>query len=257
MNGPYPDILFHCTSTTGLRGILKEEGFRHSYAKEVISGVEKKRKFAVPIVSFCDLRLSELAFHMKKYGEFGIGLSKEWAQNKGLNPVSYTNKSSEFTNALLSGVDELSAQIQARGIEEWDDKAVMAFESYMNILNVERYIKNYEGDLIRGSRNRGCYRFADEREWRHVLPLKTKSIFPFIPEEMIQTAEQKRFYNKQIAGFYLKYAASDVKYIIVPSEKNVVPLRTFIHRLAGSYSASDKEHLLARILTAEQIRADM
>lgn len=254
MNGLYPDILFHFTGTKGLRGILKEEGFRPSYAKETIVGIGKVRKFAVPIVSFCDLRLSELPLHMKKYGSFGIGLTKEWAQANGLNPVSYANQSSEFTNSLLAGIEEYFIQIQS--ISDWSN-AMSASNSYMNILNVERYIKNYEGDLIRDSRNLGRYRFADEREWRYVLPLLTKNILPFIAEETIIKPGSKSFFNAQIAHFHLKYSASDVKYIIVPSEKNISPLRKFITGLAGGYSSTDKEHLLPRILTAEQIRSDM
>lgn len=81
-NGPYPDILFHFTSGSGLRGILKE-GFQPSYALEKIVAQSQERNFAVPMVSFCDLRLSELPFHMKKYGRFGIGLTKVWAKKMG------------------------------------------------------------------------------------------------------------------------------------------------------------------------------
>lgn len=254
MNGPYPDILFHFTDAAGLRGILKEEGFRPSYAKEMIVGATARRTFAVPIVSFCDLRLSELPFHMQKYGEFGIGLSKEWAQVKGLNPVSYANQASEFTNALISGIDGFFAHVNC--IDDWD-KAMEASDAYMNILNIERYIKNYEGELIRGARRPRHYRFADEREWRYVLPLKTKNVLPFVAENMISRPGQKEFFNAQIAGLHLKYSATDVKYIIVPSERNIVSMRVFIARLDGTYSDSDKEHLLARILTAKQIRADM
>jgi hypothetical protein len=58
---------------------------------------------------------------------------------------------------------------------------------YMSVLNAYRFMKNYEGRLVR--RNREIienYRFADEREWRYVPALddylrgssKTRQTFP-------------------------------------------------------------------------------
>ena len=85
----YPDILFHFTNgRTNLFDIL-DSHFKVSYAREKVEGSETKREFAVPMVSFCDLKLSELKTHMGKYGNFGIGLTKEWANRNGLNPVMY------------------------------------------------------------------------------------------------------------------------------------------------------------------------
>jgi hypothetical protein len=251
-DGPYPDILFHFTSGSGLRGILKE-GFRPSYAREKIVGQSGERNFAVPIVSFCDLRLSELPFHMRKYKRFGIGLTKLWAQKKALNPVAYANKDSEFTNALLRGLDGYLNHIQK--IVDFE-KLMKASESYMDILNVLRYIKNYEGELTRRSRNARIYRFADEREWRYVLPRETKNILSFIPNEHIETDDKKDFFNAQIASHLLNYSAADVKYIIVPSDKNILPMRQYIKGLT-KYHADEKEHFLSRILTAKQIQTDM
>jgi len=66
-----PDILFHFTTKKGLYGILKAT-FSISYAREKIIGVGKPTEFAVPMVSFCDLKLSELKAHMDKYGTYGI-----------------------------------------------------------------------------------------------------------------------------------------------------------------------------------------
>ena len=85
----YPDILFHFTNgRTNLFDIL-DSHFKVSYAREKVEGSETKREFAVPMVYFCDLKLSELKTHMGKYGNFGIGLTKEWANRNGLNPVMY------------------------------------------------------------------------------------------------------------------------------------------------------------------------
>ena len=82
----YPEILFHFTTKESLYEILNST-FKVSYAREKIIGPKLKREFGVPMVSFCDLRLSELKAHINKYGNYGIGLTKEWANRNGLNPV--------------------------------------------------------------------------------------------------------------------------------------------------------------------------
>lgn len=84
----YPDILFHFTKKENLFKIL-ESAFNVSYAREIIIGKSSEREFAIPMVSFCDLRLTELKSHMIKYGSYGIGLTKQWANANGLNPVMY------------------------------------------------------------------------------------------------------------------------------------------------------------------------
>lgn len=254
MSGPYPDILFHFTSLRGLKGIIKD-GFRPSYAREKIVSTSAEKNIAVPMVSFCDLRLSELPFHMKKYGRFGIGMTKSWAQSAGLNPVAYVNKDSEFITAIITGLESYSMLIKEIG--DWNKMIAKTRDGYWKLLNIVRYTKNYEGELIRKSKSLGNYRFADEREWRYVLPLDTKNILPFMPTEFIKSIQDKEFYNHQIASLVLLYNATDVKYIIVENERNIRPMREYIDSLNHTYSASEKNHLLARILTASQIKSDM
>lgn len=176
-------------------------------------------------------------------------------QKNGLNPVAYANKESEFTNKLLIGLESYSNQIKNINYNDWD-KIMLASDSYMDILNVQRYIKNYEGELTRGARNLGIYRFADEREWRYVIPLRTKNILSFIPNEWFEPTAHKLFFNAQIASHHLKYSAADVKYIIVPTDINISPMRRYIKSLS-EYDAEDQERLLSRILTAHQISSDM
>jgi len=82
----YPSILFNFTRKhDALRGILRDT-FRLSMAREIVESKGANKEFAVQMVSFCNLRLSELPVHMKKYGRYGIRMSKEWAMRQGLNP---------------------------------------------------------------------------------------------------------------------------------------------------------------------------
>ena len=100
----HPDILFHFTSKESLFSILRET-FSLSYSSEKIVGKNKSTAFAVPMVSFCDLKLSELKLHMGNYGNYGIGLTKEWANREGLNPVFYTSKFSPFTTHFIKSIE--------------------------------------------------------------------------------------------------------------------------------------------------------
>jgi hypothetical protein len=58
MAAEYPSILFHFTQKhDALKGILRNT-FRPSMARETIENNGADKEFAVPMVSFCDLRLS-------------------------------------------------------------------------------------------------------------------------------------------------------------------------------------------------------
>ncbi|WP_057937859.1 abortive infection system antitoxin AbiGi family protein [Algoriphagus resistens] len=70
----YPQILFHFTKKKSLYTILNET-FKASYARERIIGGNNTKEFAVPMVSFSDLRLSELKNNIGTYGKFGIGFT--------------------------------------------------------------------------------------------------------------------------------------------------------------------------------------
>ena len=79
-SSPYPPIssstLFHFTSSIDyIRSILEDE-FRPNLSLEDLSCLELQEKVAIPMVSFCDIPLSQTKAHMQYYGHYGIGLAK-------------------------------------------------------------------------------------------------------------------------------------------------------------------------------------
>lgn len=118
------------------------------------------------------------------------------------------------------------------------------------MFNVIRHIKNYEGDLIRNGSNIDFYRFADEREWRHVPPLTTK-LFPVEPENRIDTKEKKKALAEFALPYALPYAVEDISYIIVPTEKNIRPIKQLIQ---DCFSEDDAQ--IEHLLTNSDSRAD-
>src|SRR5689334_8614782 len=90
--------LIHFTKQkSSLKGIL-QRGFHIFYCLENLNldnrGKSRHYEAAYPMVSFCDLPLSEVKNHIDKYGSYGIGLKKDWAIKNRLNPVLYFEKSS-------------------------------------------------------------------------------------------------------------------------------------------------------------------
>ena len=99
--------LFHFTNTLeNLLNILTVE-FRPHFCLEDFSILSRKSSptkdqgIAVPMVSFCDLPLSQVSKHMETYGYYALGLSKAWGMANGLAPVLYTYSAATTARALL------------------------------------------------------------------------------------------------------------------------------------------------------------
>ena len=107
--GLSPSTLFHFTSKSGLKGILKDN-FKLKYCLEKINHREKPVEIAIPMVSFCDIKISEIKEHIEKYGYYGIGLSKKWAFEKGLNPVEVATITGHKDTKMLMRYTHLRAE---------------------------------------------------------------------------------------------------------------------------------------------------
>lgn len=253
MGSLYPSILFHFTTKEGMFAILRD-AFKPSFAGERIVGNRRSTKFAVPMVSFCDLRLSELKDHMSKYGSYGIGMSKSWANQEGLNPVFYVNKHCTYTSNFIAAVEQLHKHID--NLEDPGQHAT-ASNAYMHILNTYRYIKNYEGDLVRrNGKTTKNYRFADECEWRYVPDLDVTP-FSFFPIERLSSPEGKAEANQRISNLRLEFEPEDIRYLIIDRDEERLELIHHLEQVKGRFSDETRRRLASRILTAEQIKNDV
>jgi len=186
-----PDSLFHFTpSLENLLGIL-DNTFYPRYCYEEFDLIDNDaqhfREDATPMVCFCDIPLSQLMSHINTYGEYGLGMSKEWGIREGLNPVIYFNRNSYLakqlsvlTNAHIWGSDPTSN----------------AFGEVM------LSIKPYEGTLHRGGHVvKDNVRFYDEHEWRYIPDksfITAKNIGPtFLQAHMYRDAEKLANANRK------------------------------------------------------------
>lgn len=249
----YPTTLFHFTSKEFLYQILNSN-FKVSYAREKIIGPTSNREFAIPMVSFCDLKLSELKYFLS-YGKFGIGLTKEWANRNGLSPVMYINRHCSLMDNLISGINGIYSHL---GLVDNITQFNSLNQSYLNITNTYRYIKNYEGELWRHSQlENENYRFADEREWRFVPNLDSEGVAPFVGISNIRTRQQKEKYNSKVNHIRLTFMPDDIKYLVVESERDITELINHLHNVKHRFNEETRNRLASRILTSDQIEKDI
>jgi len=247
----YPHILFHFTKEKSLYALLNDT-FKISYARERILGGNEIKEFAVPMVSFSDLRLSELKDNIGTYGKFGIGMTKEWAIINGLNPVMYASRESLFTENFMNGIDDIFNLVTKSS-----DTTGRFETAYNNTINTLRYIKNYQGDLIRpGKKIKPNYVFANEKEWRYVPPISNQ-LLPFIPIDKIRTSQQKANFNKKVSHIRLNFQPDNIKYLIVEKDANINPLIAHLRQAKNRFPDETVDRLASRILTYEQIEKDV
>ncbi|HHC4816294.1 TPA: abortive infection system antitoxin AbiGi family protein [Klebsiella michiganensis] len=265
----YPTTLFHFTEKLDtLFEILDSSDFRISFAREFIQGQSTNRNFGIPMVSFCDIRLTQLTQHTESYGHYGIGLSKDWANENGLNPVIYMSKhSSVFDNynleirslkseldKLLKHFEEMKSSGTKPQLTNAKRKYNSALLSYKKIVDPLRYMKNYQATLKRRNGPEiPNYIFADEREWRFVPDIENSTGKPVIAApKNISTQDGKRKYNELYDNDRLPFSHKDIKYVIVKHESDVEKMMVFLHEKYGS-----KSSLIPRVLSTELIANDM
>jgi len=160
----HPSILFHFTCKENFKKILIDD-FRPSYARERFDG-SSPFKFGVPMVSFMDIKLSELKIHYNdnedpkfKYGNYGIGITKNWAKGNGICPVFYNNPNTGILNDFANECIRLTEDV-AKSDNVFDKI------SHRNVTSMLCYMKNYQGLLERRNKPKvENYMFADEKEW--------------------------------------------------------------------------------------------
>jgi hypothetical protein len=125
------------------------------------------------------------------------------------------------------------------------------------VLDLLRYIKNYQGLLIRrDGASTPDYRFSDEREWRYV-PAYDKDFEMILEDRLYQRDEIRELVNEKISPFRLGFHADDVRYIIVKENSEINDLVNYLKAIKHPrYSPRVVERLITRILTRDQIMGD-
>lgn len=233
-------ISHHTSGVPSLSNILRMEAFKVQYCTEKIY-VNKHTSLymAIPMVSFADIRPSDYVqsfwkpkgngqgFNLGYYGDYAIGLSKDWAVRKNIIPILYVPKPKDSGKALsknnpiacLSSFASKNLQSEQLG------------QIIENIPPIASYCKHYVGVLEQGERDEDGkiitsgikkveYSFHLEQEWRYVspdIPVRWNFYKSMKDADYEKGRKKKEESNKAISELLDFDLWEDVTYIIVKS----------------------------------------
>jgi len=242
------NTLIHFTDNKEKLKSILQENFRIFMCKENIFLGGMPGNIYAPMVSFCDIPLSEIKEHISKYGSYGLGMTKEWGMRKGLNPVLYVAQNSTLSESYRQALVHFIKTDD--GVNYWSNEQKA-------LADIVRYLKNYEADLTRCGKTTINYRFSDEREWRYVPPYTEKCEMVLTAEDY-EVPENKSAADASLIDFRLEFEPNDIKYIIINDDSEIGEFVDHLRRVKGkNYTLHDIERLTTRILTTEQIKSDM
>lgn len=263
--------IFHYTKT--LKSLLSifETGFQSSYCKEEIGEL----KYLIPMVSFCNIPIQDVSFYMR-YGDYGIGMSIDWAIGNKISPVIYVHANSPFSdlhnkiNRLLLWdmvgtqferyhkiIDEAVAKGEmpdtSAGVQKEEDTNLLAAINEATVPALQ-FFKNWKVEYY--GREIITYQ---EREWRFIPALEQgKKIISSSEEEYNHFIDEKQKPKPHLPESALRInSVEDIRYIIIRDNSERRAVFDNLSALFGAEAVLDTivgGRLL--ILTSDQIRHD-
>ena len=206
---------------------------------------KSNNSWAIPMVCFCDIPLSQISEHTSKYGNYAIGIKKDWAKSQGVSPIIYVHENSLVSKTIiedaLNMIDEL----------EKDDNIKRRLVKYFDVITM---MKQYEGfDL----KTKKVIRYYDEREWRYVPPREDDDSLNIFLKTEYDDVDEKGKIDKHNEKYGVSFNPDNINYIIVDKEDEVLKIKKVINDIKGDFSHKSVELLTTRILSMERIREDM
>lgn len=203
-------------------------------------------KWAIPMVCFCDIPLSNIAQHTKKYGNYAIGIKKTWAIKQGVTPILYVHENSGF---IEQGRDALNWSLELN-----EKEGTHSTERLAQVMSMFFMMKPYEGkQIINGKKQ--IVRFYDEREWRYIPPIGV-SVLNFLTDAEYQEKEKRDKLNSYNEKYGVTFNPDAINYIIVEKEDEIVPLMHELYTIKGDFPHKSVELLMSRIISMDRIRED-
>lgn len=231
--------LFHFTKKYDSIKSIMIDKFKPFFCVEDISYMSKEDEnqiIAFPMVCFCDLPIERIAIHRGTYGNYGIGLTKEWGMKNSLNLVNYS-----YNNSCISAAYRILVKYYKERCQDLNDDLNNQFRTACNILLMTS--KPYVGKMFNKADKKWSdesVRFYNEREWRY-LPLVDRLDWSYSLEDyagnydvFLKAADNEQpKIQKQCP---LDFTVNDITHIFLKyrSEKE-----TFLNDIRNSYSEAD------------------
>lgn len=263
--------IFHFTKEREtLFAILTDGGFRTAGCLEEIELMSTRLKFALDMVSFSDIGPSSLESNLNSYGDYIIGLSKNWAKFKRLNPVNYIQSgstSAELIEPLLLEILKSEDSLDLRYTYEQKDKKVIIKDIYTGerklkidlLKGILPFMKNYDGYLDRNENSIQEHRkHYDDREWRYVPTYEDWNSHHISSESFMNPDEHLERRSKQAKKeisivVMLKFEANDIDHIIVSRDNDIKPIIDHINTCTHLYNTPEElDQIVKKICTKAQ-----
>lgn len=252
------NTLFHFTRNADNLIKIIQNGLKPRFCLEdnrFLSDGNKDGHFyeAIPMVCFCDIPLSNVPEHMDFYGNYGIGFTKEWGLENGINPIIYLSPKSSLTKYITTIPQSIS-----------DKSKAICHENLLldldNFFEISAHIKPISGEMYRDGEFIEKY-FYDEREWRFVPKIGDPSIEEdhdarLSYDEYIDRVTLASSNHELSDLSTLEFSLDDIKYIIVEKESEVTAMIKALRKLKGKNTLTQIEKAFSKIIVSNQVRTD-
>jgi hypothetical protein len=261
--------LFHFTRSLDTLKRILDGGLRPFYSSEDLQMFGVKECPGIPMVSLCDIPLSQTKTHVGDYGRYAIGFDKKWGMGKNVSPVHYIYEGSICARVISEVYHSLPPGAFYR------DCTCMRFNTRTAIFF---YGKPYRGSLRRKDAtgkivDKGEVTFYDEREWRYV-PFADQTLnMEAVPDGVRAMLSEGELKDSDILDnasaslhnhYKLTFGAEDIKYVIVDKEDEIPALVDFINEFRGDHenkelvrcTENERKRLATRLLSMRQIEED-
>jgi hypothetical protein len=207
------DFLFHYTQKYESLVSIMKDSFKPFYCLEKFDFIiDEPNDIGFPMVCFCDIPYERHVLHKNKYGQYGIGLKKEWGIMNHLNPVIYTYPDSTFASALENLAFEYLNNRQNQTMQKSVSIILMLSKPYDGPF--------YDKTKHNFSQDKRC--FYDEKEWRYI-PINLTGIKVAIEGKIFEDSIKLERMNKEIQSpdNILNFDVSDIEYIFLQSDSEI------------------------------------
>ncbi len=255
--GVSANTLFHFTSKESLQKIIASQCFFAQYSSENFETILPEnsifKKTFIPLTSFCDLTIIQLARdsnHTKNFGRYGIGLNKKWGIENNVSPVVYVHKNSQPSNQVTALINLFNTYPRNSHTHK------IIRDTRRELIEFFKYIKPYQGRYHKGKRILAKQKeiiYYDEREWRYC---PSNPIFQVLSSEQEDVENLKDFLNGRLKNpdEILRFNSGAIKYIVINKKKEISEFVDVVDKL--NLTESEKNQLITKIITIEEINED-
>lgn len=280
--------LFHFTRRyTSFKGILRDgprfsfsfepippqiiANFIHPSERQLDKNSNNEYGVAIPMICFCDIPIVRTPNHIKKYGQYMIGVDKGLLlklYNNKLNPVIYVH-SDELINSF-NVLSEIYKETSKTHNELCKTSQPVSDKNVIPMLGLRKYsLKHIIGFYKPMFDEEKKYNYYNEREWRVCLNDNDGQNDEWKWGITKQEYEEKRkeWNSSFIKDFdsHLTLFEDDIRggitHIVVPSEGKVNEMIDFILNTSKIFGYPDvcketRHYLISKITSFERIALD-